>query len=114
VENNFKFAKAIPYVNKEQAMNDLINGKIEAFICDSPEIWWLSGEYEEQGLIPVPVVLDVESLGWGIRKEDTKLLTKVNKSLASWKKSKKSDKRILYWLPYIELFFNEENRPELY
>ncbi len=108
VNQLFASATVVPYLDKAQAMSDLINGNIEAYIHDVPEIWWLSGEYEKDNLVPAHVVLNVEFLAWGMRKEDTQLCDSVNAILSSWKQSKKLDSRILFWMPFYELFSDED------
>ncbi|MEW6535588.1 MAG: transporter substrate-binding domain-containing protein [Candidatus Auribacterota bacterium] len=112
VGRDFTSATVVAYTEKEKAMSDLINGKIEAYVHDVPEIWWLSGEYEKDNLVPARFALNIELLAWGIRKEDVQFRDSVNAILSSWKQSKKLDARILFWMPFFELLV--EKNEELY
>ncbi|MFH1478831.1 MAG: transporter substrate-binding domain-containing protein [Candidatus Omnitrophota bacterium] len=106
----FPLASIMPYIDKEQAMDDLIKGDIDIYIHDALEIWWLFGEYEEKGLRPSAAIFDEEYLGWGVRKEDKELLESINNILRSWKESKRLDARIKFWVPYVELYGGEGER----
>jgi polar amino acid transport system substrate-binding protein len=88
------------FSNKESAVKALKNGKIDMFIHDAPQIWWLSA-INESDLVAFPDVLNVELLAWGIPKHDRKLLDEVNLQLAHWEKNGTSKRIIQNWCPAV-------------
>lgn len=103
VQENFLYAERVPYRDIEQAPKDLIAGKIDMFIYDSPVIWWYASEYESQGLAPLVVPLSEEFLCWAVRKDDTNLLQSTNDFLELYRSSGKLQKVIKKWMPYAKL-----------
>jgi ABC-type amino acid transport substrate-binding protein len=78
---------------------------IDIFIHDAPSIMWLISE-NEADLSALRVPLNEEKLAWGVRRDDEKLLMKVNSILSKWKKDGTLNRILLRWLPsrYLEIF----------
>ncbi len=109
VKEEMAQAHIISYVLIDRAMNDLLSGKIDIYIHDAPEIWWLSGEYEDNGLVPIKEILNEEFLACGVRKENKKLLKEVNQALKEWKVSKRLDQRIMFWVPFVNFYLDKND-----
>lgn len=103
VQENFLYAERVPYRDISQAPKDLIDGKIDMFIYDSPVIWWYASEYESQGLAPLIAPLSEEFLCWAVRKDDTSLLEAANGFLESYRASGQLQAVIKKWMPYAKL-----------
>jgi len=102
VQENFIYAERVPYLDIENAIGDLADGKLEMFIYDSPVVWWMSSEYESDGLAPLVVTLTEEYLAWAVRKDDTQLLKQANAFLEEFRSSGKLNTVIKKWMPYAK------------
>lgn len=102
VQENFLYAERVPYQDISKAPDDLVAGKIDLFIYDSPVIWWLASEYEAKGLAPLIVPLSEEFLAWGIRKDDSKLLEQANAFLEEYRSTGQLQEVIKKWMPYAK------------
>ncbi len=89
------------FSSKESAVKALKNGKLDMFIHDAPQIWWLSAIHESD-LVAFPDVLNVEPLAWGIAKHNPKLLDEVNLQLAHWGENGEIKAVILNWCPTLK------------
>jgi ABC-type amino acid transport substrate-binding protein len=78
---------------------------IDIFVHDAPSIMWLVSE-NEADLTALWEPLNEENIAWGVRKDNQKLLTKVNGILNKWKKDGTLKRILLRWLPpkYLERF----------
>lgn len=66
------------------AVQDLVNGRIDAVLVDSPVASMFAKKYS----VAVSAVIETgESYGLAVRKEDTELLNKLNKALEEFLKS---------------------------
>ncbi|MGD8292158.1 MAG: transporter substrate-binding domain-containing protein [Desulfobacterales bacterium] len=101
VQQNFGQAKKIvPYKTSEQAVGDLLKGRIDLFIHDGPIIFMLAAENETKGLAKVPFLLSEEYLAWGIRKNDVELLEAANNFVDMMIREDKLDPIINRWIPF--------------
>jgi ABC-type amino acid transport substrate-binding protein len=102
VQQEFPQSKRKYFDTGEQAARALVKKQIDLFICDSPTIWWLEGNFEEQGLAVVNVALSEEPLAWAVRKSDTALLAAVDAALEKMQKSGESVAIIKRWVPHFK------------
>jgi ABC-type amino acid transport substrate-binding protein len=72
---------------------------IDLFVHDAPSIMWLVSE-NEADLVGLWELLDREQLAWGLRREDTVLLERVNAVLDAWKRDGTLESVLSKWLPY--------------
>ena len=72
-----------------------------AVVHDAPVIWNLYTENETEGLVGIKKLLTEEYYGWGVRREDTELLDKINAVLKKWKEDGTLDKTVTHWMPYL-------------
>jgi ABC-type amino acid transport substrate-binding protein len=106
VRKNFPNAlNVIALEEADDAPAALDRRSIDIFIHDAPSIMWLVSE-NEADLTALRVPLNEEKLAWGVRRDDEKLLMKVNTILSKWKKDGTLNRTLLRWLPsrYLEVF----------
>lgn len=83
------------------AVRALKSGKISMFVHDAPIVWWLSSQ-NESALISFPDVLNVESLAWGVSKDNTVLLDQINVLLGGWAEDGTSRAILKKWISYLD------------
>jgi ABC-type amino acid transport substrate-binding protein len=102
--NNFREEnRMVPVKSANEAALALKNGRIDIFVYDAPSIVWIVSENEAE-LRLLPELLNIEYLGWGLRKDDRELLVMVNALLNKWKNDGTLKETILKWLPYWKHF----------
>jgi len=100
VQKEFQLTtRKIPYALTKDAVQALIEERIDMVIGDAPVIWWNATAKEAQGLMLIPIFLTEENLAWGVRKDDARLLESANLFLENWKKSGKLKTTIKQWIP---------------
>ena len=85
----------------KDAIQALVEERVDLFIDDAPVIWYKATTQEAQGLTPIPILLTEESLAWGVRKDDAQLLNAANLFLATWKKDGRLKTAITKWMPFV-------------
>jgi polar amino acid transport system substrate-binding protein len=91
--------RKVPFTMTKDAVQALIEERIDMVIGDAPVIWWNATAKEPQGLMLIPFFLTDENLAWGVRKDDTALLESANRFLETWKSSGKLKSTIKQWIP---------------
>ncbi|HSU52565.1 MAG TPA: transporter substrate-binding domain-containing protein [Candidatus Dormibacteraeota bacterium] len=99
IQQEFPRAKRKYYKSDEDGATALAKGRIDLFIDDSSMIWYLAGAYENKGLVPMPVVLTEEVLGWGVKRSDTALLESANAYLKKAQASGELNQTVHRWIP---------------
>lgn len=100
VQQEFQLTtRKIPFTLLKDAIQALVEERIDMFIDDAPVIWWKATAQEAQGLMLIPHFLTEEYLAWGVRKDDTKLLESANLFLETWKSNGKLKSTIKQWIP---------------
>jgi ABC-type amino acid transport substrate-binding protein len=100
VQKEFQLTtRKIPYALTKDAVQALIEERIDMVIGDAPVIWWNATAKEAQGLMLIPIFLTEENLAWGVRKDDSALLESANRFLETWKSSGKLRSTIKQWIP---------------
>ncbi len=100
VQKEFQLTtRKIPFTLTKDAVQALIEERIDMVIGDAPVIWWNATAKEPQGLMLIPIFLTEENLAWGVRKDDTQLLESANRFLETWKSSGKLKSTIKQWIP---------------
>jgi ABC-type amino acid transport substrate-binding protein len=95
--------RMVPVKSADEAALALKNRRIDIFVYDAPSIVWIVSENEAE-LKLLPDLLNIEYLGWGLRREDRELLVGVNGLLSKWKNDGTLKETILKWLPYWKHF----------
>ena len=100
--NFFTTGNIISLERASDAAPALKNRRIDLFVNDAPSIAWLVSENETLKGFWEP--LNEEYLGWGVNRDDSKLLTQVNYILRNWKKKGILKEVLSKWLPYWKRF----------
>lgn len=89
------------YPTARDAVNELLQRRIDLFVHDAPVVlWYVSGM--EAGLGALLTPLNQEPLGWGLRQTDAELLATVNAALARWTADGTRARILGRWVPYWE------------
>lgn len=102
--NNFRDGnRMVPVKSVGEAALALKNGRIDIFVHDAPAIGWMVSQNEaELRILQEP--LNIDYLGWGLRRDDRELLLTANSLLNRWKNDGTLKAMILKWLPYWKRF----------
>jgi len=84
----------------KDAIQALVEERIDLFIDDAPVIWHKATTQAAQGLTPIAILLTEESLAWGVRKDNTQLLDAANLFLETWKNDGSLKNATTKWMPY--------------
>jgi len=95
--------RMVPVKSANEAALALKNRRIDIFVYDAPAVVWIVSENEAE-LKLLPELLNIEYLGWGLRRDDRELLVMVNALLSRWKNDGTLKETILKWLPYWKHF----------
>jgi polar amino acid transport system substrate-binding protein len=95
--------RMVPVKSANEAVLALKNRRIDIFVYDAPAVVWIVSENEAE-LKLLPERLNIEYLGWGLRRDDRELLGMVNGLLSKWKNDGTLKQMILKWLPYWKHF----------
>jgi polar amino acid transport system substrate-binding protein len=99
VRKNFPNALTfIPFRNASDVVYSLKTKRIDLFVYDAPSIVWLVSENEGR-LTGFWQLLNVEYLGWGVRKGDDEFLKQVNSALTNCSQDGTLRQIIIKWLP---------------
>jgi polar amino acid transport system substrate-binding protein len=94
-------AKVKTFTKSADAVKALINKDIDAFVYDAPMICHYAAVNENNKLTPILTLATEEYLAWGIRKEDSKLLSQANAFLEDLKEQQELQRMIRTWIPYM-------------
>ncbi len=98
VQTRCPHATKISLDKPEDAMFYFNGNRIDIFIYDAPTIMLMASQYEAD-VVPLWRLLTSEKLAWGVRRQDTELLTFVNDQLMEWKQDGKLDEVLARWMP---------------
>ena len=100
VQKEFQLTtRKVPFPLTKDAVQALIEERIDLVIGDAPVMWWNATAKEPQGITLIPIFLTEENLAWGVRKDDSALLESANRFLETWKSSGKLKSTIKQWIP---------------
>lgn len=90
-------AKYFSYETEQEAVMEVVNGKIDAFVYDSPYNAVAFAEKGQGKLVFLDQPFTDEPLGWGVRKGNQKFVAWLNEFLAQSKKDGTYDKIYGKW-----------------
>ncbi len=99
VLRNCKNARVVKIASAADAGIQIQRRTVDLFIHDIPSVAWQAATFgDELRLLMEPI--DREQIAWGLRRDDTELMSQVNEKLAEWKADGSLDAIILKWIPY--------------
>lgn len=98
----FPKAKYKGYQDRETAAMDVLFGRIDAFIYDSPYINVFNTTRGKKRTFTFKKPFTEEPIGWAIKKNNPKFLNKLNEFLSSVKKSSFYSQKVNYWFEGAE------------
>jgi len=103
VQRSMPYAQQHHVSNLREAADALKNRWISMYIGDAPSVIWLVSE-NESTIAGIWLPLNEDYVAWGIRKEDTNLLARVNVAMAQFRQDGRLDMVLQKWLPkqYLE------------
>ncbi len=99
VQRSLPNARRVQLIRASDGALALKRRTVNVFIHDAPSIMWLVSE-NEADLAGAWTPLTKESLAWGLRREDTEFLARVNDLLRAWKADGSLEAVLNKWLPY--------------
>jgi len=104
VRKNFKkVTRIIALPNTSYAANELRSRRVDIFVHDAPFIAWLVSENEAK-IKGFWEPLNVEYIGWGVRRDDQEFLIRVNTIIRKWRQDGTLKEILSRWLPYWKDF----------
>ena len=100
VQQNFPNARRVALTVASDGALALRRRTIDVFVHDGPAIAWLVAA-NEADLAGRWEPLNRESLAWGVRRDDTQLLTQINEILGAWKRDGTLNDVLVRWLPSL-------------
>ncbi len=94
-------AKIKSFTKSSDAVQALIDKKIDAFVYDAPMVCHYAAINENAKLAPILTLATEEYLAWGMRKEDRELQTQANEFLQELKERQELQRKIRTWIPYM-------------
>ncbi|MCF8057446.1 MAG: transporter substrate-binding domain-containing protein [Desulfocapsa sp.] len=94
-------AKSKTFTKSADAVQALLDKKIDAFVYDAPMVCYYAAINENAKLAPILNLATEEYLAWGIRKEDSKLLAQANQFLQELEETEQLQQMIRAWIPYM-------------
>ena len=94
-------AKTKSFTKSADAVQALIDKKIDVFVYDAPMVCHYAAVNENAKLTPILTLATEEYLAWGIRKEDSALQNQANQFLAELEKTGQLQEMIRTWIPYM-------------
>ena len=98
VGEQFSYATRKAFVTNAEAMQALLDKKVDIVVTDYPEAVWESSE-NEAAIGVVPAFLNQEDLAWAVRKDDDALRTAANGFLEKQRASGALAALVRKWVP---------------
>jgi polar amino acid transport system substrate-binding protein len=100
VQQNFPTARRVALSLASDGALALRRRTIDVFVHDGPSIAWLVSA-NEADLAGIWQPLNRESLAWGVRRDDPRLLAQINEILGAWRRDGTLTDVLVRWLPYL-------------
>lgn len=100
VDIALKEAKKVKLKSTAEAVAKLYAHEIDYYIADSPKIWYYTSDNRLNGLIGYYAPLTSEDIAWAVKKENVKLLNRLNSALDTLQKSGQLGVILSKWIPF--------------
>ena len=94
-------ANEIVFKTSQDAVNALIDRKIDVFLYDAPVICYYAARHQQDKLVPVLAMATEEYIGWAVRKNEPAFLAQVNEFVQTLKQQGTLQEELAYWIPYL-------------
>lgn len=95
------------FKKSKQAVQALLDKKIDAFVYDLPGNFHFAALYADKGLVPIVVPMTRENIAWAVNPRNTELLEQANTFLDAQKRSGELQKTVVKWIPYYKNVYNK-------
>jgi len=95
----FPAAVILNYADPAAAFSALRAGQVDIYIHDAPTSWNLANSRENQDLLSLYRPLTTEYLAWAVRKDNVRLLARLNSALAQLRDNGRLLAIQNYWIP---------------
>jgi ABC-type amino acid transport substrate-binding protein len=99
VKKNCVTARRVAFTSAREAARALAAKDVDIVVHDTPMIWQLEAEFEQDGLAGVHAPLTQEQLAWAVRRSDNALLADVNRVRREWIAQGRLDEILFRWSP---------------
>ncbi len=89
------------FLTPTDAVQALINKKIDAFVYDAPMVCHYASIHENNKLAPILTLATEEYYAWAVQKKDTHLLNQANAFLKEIQEQQELPRMIRKWIPFM-------------
>jgi len=77
----------VPFATPDRAASALLADRVDVVLHDAPVLWHLAARNPTADHRVIPRLLTNETLGWAVRRGDSKLLGQANSAVEKWRKN---------------------------
>ncbi len=101
IRSRFPDTHKVFFDTLDDGVRAVIRDKIDILFYDAPSVVLAAAKFESH-LAFIPKIYQTEYLAWGVRKDNTELLTEANAYVAELKKNGRLKEMVNRWIPFIE------------
>ena len=101
IRSRFPDTHKVFFDTLDDGVRAVIRDKIDILFYDAPSVVLAAAKFESH-LAFIPKIYQTEYLAWGVRKDNTELLTEANAYIAELKKNGRLQEMVNRWIPFIE------------
>lgn len=102
VRENAPDSQVFGYVNNTNAIAELEQRRIDAFVADGPTVAWYAASHEGSMMPMLRPLLTQDQIAWGFRPSSRRLRERVNESIARWRTDGTLNGVLKRWVPAWE------------
>lgn len=102
VRENAPDSQVFGYVSNTNAIAELEQRRIDAFVADGPTVAWYAASHEGSMMPMLRPLLTQEQVAWGFRPSSRRLRERVNESIARWRSDGTLNGVLRRWVPAWE------------
>jgi polar amino acid transport system substrate-binding protein len=99
VRENYSGGQIFNYMKNDNAVVDLVQRRVDAFVTDAPIVAWLASEHEGSLVPLLRPLLTKDSIAWAFHPGDEALVATANAELAKWREDGTLNGVIRRWVP---------------
>ena len=98
VSRYFPHAVRHPFPAADEAVDALLQNRIDMLIADAPALWWSALQHEPK-LVVAPPLFAKEEIAWAFRRSSVSLRESANQALEAWRKDGTLEAILRRWMP---------------